>query len=95
MVLIFFGRGGVWGEGGRVSLKEHQNTLLIFKIKIRKEFQKVIHMMNFNGFGALINFNCYNTISCISFHASDSFILAKFSLMKKGVIVRAKCIYFV
>ena len=67
MVLIFFFGGvGVWGEGGRVSLKEHQNTLLIFKIKIRKEFQKVIHMMNFNGFGALINFNCYNTISCIA-----------------------------
>ena len=38
----------------------------IFKIKIRKEFQQVMHMMTFNGFGAIINFNGNNTISCIA-----------------------------
>ena len=36
----------------------------IFKIKISKEFLQV--MMNFNGFGAFINFNYHNTISCIA-----------------------------
>ena len=39
---------------------------LIFKIKIRKEFQQVMYKMNFNGFGAIINFNGNNTIPCIA-----------------------------
>ena len=65
-------------------------------------------MMNFNDLGAFINFNCNNTISCIasinkivmfcyvlaSFLDTDSFILDKFLLIKKGLLLKLNVYFF-
>ena len=76
----------------------------IFKIQIGKKFQQVFHMMNFNG--RFISFNCNNTIFCIAsickifmfsflpWYANDSFILVKFSLIKKGLLLGLNMYFF-